>query len=155
MAQADPGRIRSIRLGFAVKGLGDGGLPSHGARRRRSGLHLSVSLGYLDRIFDYLELHDIRMYRMATALAPYATHPELEGFRPQPRECAAQLELHRRVRPRARPASLHPPRPVHIAVLRGRAHRRWRRMSLDVQAELLDGMGLGPGAGPLLLARTT
>ena len=28
---------------------------------------------------------------MATALAPYASHPDLPAFRGQPRECAAEL----------------------------------------------------------------
>ena len=45
----DIGGGRAMRLGFAVKVLGGGGLPSH----------------------------DIRMNRMATALAPYASHPDL------------------------------------------------------------------------------
>ncbi len=64
-----------MRLGFAVKVLGDGGLPSHDARRWQSGPHLSRSLEYLRAVLGYLDSVDIRMYRMATALAPYASHP--------------------------------------------------------------------------------
>ena len=32
------------------------------------------------------------MYRMATALAPYASHPDLPQFHRQVEECAEQLE---------------------------------------------------------------
>ena len=39
------GQAGSMRLGFAVKVLGDGGLPSHDTRRWQSDPHLSVSLG--------------------------------------------------------------------------------------------------------------
>ncbi len=81
-----------MRLGFAVKVLGDGGLPSHDARRWRSGPHLRVSLGYLEEILRYLDEHDVRMYRMATALAPYASHPDLPQFHRQVEECAGDLQ---------------------------------------------------------------
>ena len=68
------------RLGFAVKVLGDGGLPSHDTRRWQSGPHLRVSLERLEAIFDYLEAKDVRMYRMASGLAPYGSHPEMDRF---------------------------------------------------------------------------
>jgi hypothetical protein len=55
-----------MRLGFAVKVLGGGGLPSHDTRRWQSGPDLSVSLDRLEAILAYLDDHDIRMYRMAT-----------------------------------------------------------------------------------------
>ena len=71
------------RLGFAVKVLADGGLPSHDTRRWQSGPHLSVSLDRLDATLDRLDALDIRMYRMASALAPYATHPDLPQFHRQ------------------------------------------------------------------------
>lgn len=80
-----------MRLGFAVKVLGDGGLPSHDTRRWQSGPHLRVSIERLHRIFDYLDAHDIRMYRMASSLAPYATHPDLPQFHRQLAECADEL----------------------------------------------------------------
>ena len=69
-----------MRLGFAVKVLGGGGLPSHDSRRWRSEPHLRHSLVYLGDILDYLAERDLRMYRMATGLAPYASHPELPQF---------------------------------------------------------------------------
>jgi len=71
--------------------LGDGGLPSHDTRRWQSGPHLRVSLERLGAILDYLDRNDIRMYRMATALAPYASHPELAQFHGQIAECETEL----------------------------------------------------------------
>ena len=71
------------RLGFAVKVLGEGGLPSHDTRRWASGPHLRHSLECLRRILDYLDRHDVRMYRLPAALAPYASHPELPQFHDQ------------------------------------------------------------------------
>lgn len=79
------------RLGFAVKVLGEGGLPSHDTRRWQSGPHLRVSLERLEAILRYCDRNDIRMYRMATALAPYASHPDLPRFHSQVEECASEL----------------------------------------------------------------
>src|SRR5215210_4422631 len=81
-----------MRLGFAVKVLGDGGLPSHDTRRWQSEPHLRVSVELLRAILDRLDALDIRMYRMATALAPYASHPDLPQFHDQIDECAEQLD---------------------------------------------------------------
>jgi UV DNA damage endonuclease len=80
-----------MRLGFAVKVLGGGGLPSHDSRRWPSNPHLRVSLSRLRAIFDYLETVKIDMYRMSPSLAPYATHPELPQFRGQVEECSEDL----------------------------------------------------------------
>jgi UV DNA damage endonuclease len=135
-----------MRLGFAVKVLGDGGLPSHDTRRWQSEPHLRVSLEYLDRILDFCGAHDIRMYRMATGLAPYASHPELTRFRDQPRECAEELA---RVGERARELDIRlSTHPGQYTVLSSENERTaaLARDELEVQAELLDGMGLGPEA---------
>jgi UV DNA damage endonuclease len=135
-----------VRLGFAVKVLGEGGLPSHDARRWRSEPHLRVSLEHLGRILDYCDRNDIRMYRMATALAPYASHPDLRRFRDQPRACAPELErAGRRARDVGIRLSTHP---GQYTVLNSEDERT-RRLAveeLEVQAELLDGMQLGPEA---------
>jgi UV DNA damage endonuclease len=80
-----------VRLGFAVKVLGDGGLPSHDTRRWQSGPHLRVSIERLHDVLGYLDRHDIRMYRMASGLVPYATHPDLPQFHKQLSECADEL----------------------------------------------------------------
>src|SRR3954452_16756734 len=135
-----------MRLGFAVKVLGAGGLPSHDTRRRQSDPHLSVSLDRLEAILGYLEDNAIGMYRMATALAPYASHPDLPRFRDQPRECTERLaQIGARARAAGIRLSTHPgqytvlnsedPRVAGLAV-----------EELEVQAEILDGMGLGPEA---------
>ena len=135
-----------MRLGFAVKVLGAGGLPSHDTRRWQSGPHLRVSLERLGAILDYCDDHDIRMYRMATALAPYASHPDLPDFRDQPRACAEELaRVGALARERGIRLSTHP---GQYTVLNSE-DERVRRLAadeLEVQAQLLDGMGLGPDA---------
>jgi UV DNA damage endonuclease len=135
-----------MRLGFAVKVLGRGGLPSHDTRRWQSGPHLSVSLDHLDAILDHLRDTGIHLYRMATGLAPYASHPELPQFRDQPRACAERLaEVGARARAQGVRLSTHP---GQYTVLNSE-DERVRGLAveeLEVQAELLDGMGLGPEA---------
>jgi UV DNA damage endonuclease len=133
-----------VRLGFAVKVLGAGGLPSHDTRRWQSGPDLAVSLEYLDAILTYLDAHDIRLYRMATALAPYASHPDLPRFRDQPKRCAEQLAA---VGARARGLGIRlTSHPGQYTVLNSQDEkvRRLAAVELEVQAELMDGMGLGP-----------
>jgi len=80
-----------VRLGFAVKVLGEGGLPSHDARRWQSGPHLRHSLEALRAILEYLVRHEISMYRFTASLAPYVTHPDLPQFHGQVSECTPEL----------------------------------------------------------------
>src|SRR4051812_4177165 len=108
---AAPGRgCRSrMKLGFAVKVLGDGGLPSHDTRRWQSNPHLSVSIERLHSVFDYLDRNDIRMYRRASSPVPYATHPALPQFHRQLSECADELgELGARAKALDIRLSFHP-----------------------------------------------
>jgi UV DNA damage endonuclease len=135
-----------MRLGFAVKVLGGGGLPSHDARRWQSGPHLHVSLARLSGIFEYLAANDLRMYRIASALAPYASHPELTQFHRQVEECALELAA---VGARARESGIrlssHPGQYTvlnseHPAVVDNAV------AELEVQAALLDGLGQGSEA---------
>ena len=133
-----------MRLGFAVKVLGAGGLPSHDTRRHRSEPSLGVSLGYLDAILDYLDANDIRFYRMATALAPYASHPELTRFRDQPQRFAQQLDtIGEKARAKGIRLTTHP---GQYTVLNSEnpETQRLAAVELEVQAELMDAMGLGP-----------
>ena len=134
------------RLGFAVKVLGDGGLPSHDARRWQSRPHLSVSLERLAAILERLDSMDVRMYRMASALAPYATHPDLPQFHRQVEECAEHLA---RVGARARELdvrlSFHPGQYVVLNSERPEV-RALAALELDTTAALLDGLGCGPEA---------
>src|SRR3954465_14626013 len=108
-AQARRAGRRLMRLGFAVKVLGDGGLPSHDTRRWQSGPHLRVSIERVHAIFEYLDRHDIRMYRIASAFVPYATHADLPQFHHQLTECADELgELGARGRALGIRLSFHP-----------------------------------------------
>jgi UV DNA damage endonuclease len=135
-----------MRLGFAVKVLGAGGLPSHDTRRWQSEPHLRHSLGHLRAIFDHLADEDIRMYRMTAALAPYATHPDLIQFRGQVEECREELAaIGALAGERGLRLSTHPGQYVVLNSedpgVRAAAVR-----DLELQAEILDGMGLGPEA---------
>jgi UV DNA damage endonuclease len=134
------------RLGFAVKVLGDGGLPSHDTRRHQSGPHLRVSLERLEAIFDYLEAHDIRMYRMASGLVPYGSHPEMPEFHGQVEECAEELsELGERARAAGLRLSFHP---GQYAVLNSEREevRAAAALDFELQGAVLDAMGCGPEA---------
>jgi UV DNA damage endonuclease len=134
------------RLGFAVKVLGGGGLPSHDTRRWQSGPHLRHSLERLGRILGYLERNDIRMYRVATALAPYASHPELPQFHDQVRECAEELAaVGALVRERDIRLSSHPGQYTVLNSIDPDVQAAAVE-ELEVQAALFDSMELGPEA---------
>ena len=138
--------VTEMRLGFAVKVLGDGGLPSHDTRRRQSDPHLSVSLDHLEAVLDHLAANGIGMYRMATALAPYASHPDHPELRDQPQQCAERLAA---VGAKARAAGIRlSTHPGQYTVLNSEDERvaALAVEELEVQAEILDGMGLGPEA---------
>jgi len=85
------GLISPRRLGFAVKIAGRPDLKDHDSRRWQNEPHLRVSLEYLDRIFDYLAEHGIRMYRLSSDIAPYSTHPDLPQFHHQIEESREAL----------------------------------------------------------------
>lgn len=135
-----------MRLGFAVKVLGEGGLPSHDARRWQSGPHLRHSLEALTAILQYAGRNGIRMYRMTSDLAPYATHPDLPQFHGQVAECADELAavgaLARELDIRL---SSHPGQYIVLNSENARVVDGAIR-DLEVQAALLDAMGCGPEA---------
>jgi UV DNA damage endonuclease len=134
------------RLGFAVKVLGDGGLPSHDARRWQSGPHLRISLERLERILDRLERERISMYRMASSFAPYATHPDLPQFRGQLEQCADELErVGARLRALDVRLSTHPGQYVVLNSVREDVREAALR-DVELQAALLDSLGLGDEA---------
>ena len=133
-----------MRLGFAVKVLGAGGLPSNDARRWQSEPSLGVSLEYLESILAYLDDVDVRFYRFATGIAPYASHPDLPQFRDAPKRFAEHLA---RVGARANEQGVRlTSHPGQYTVLNSEDAevRRLAAVELEVQAELMDGMGLGP-----------
>ncbi len=134
------------RLGFAVKVVGRSGYKANDARRWRSGPHLRVSLGYLDRIFDYLDETDIRMYRISSDIAPYVTHPELPQFDHQIEECRVELAaLGGKARRFDLRLSMHPSQYI---VLNSPDERIAASAVGDFayHADFLDGLGLGPEA---------
>ena len=134
------------RLGFAVKVVGDGGRPSHDARRWQSGPHLRISLERLADVFDYLESVDIRMYRMASALVPYGSHPDMPQFHGQVEECRDQLSsLGQRARAAGIRLSFHPGQYVVLNSEEERV-RRAAVLDLELHASVLDGLGAGPEA---------
>jgi UV DNA damage endonuclease len=139
-----------VRLGFAVKVLGEGGLPTHDARRWQSGPHLRHSIAALHGVLGYLERHGIAMYRMTSALAPYATHPGLPQFHRQLDETREELAaLGARARAAGIRLSTHPGQYVVLnsddPAVRDAAIR-----DLELQAGLLDAMGLGEEAVAVL-----
>jgi UV DNA damage endonuclease len=135
-----------VRLGFAVKVLGEGGLPAHDARRWQSGPHLRTSIEALHGVLEYLGRNEIGMYRMTASLAPYATHPDLPRFHRQVEESLEPLAaLGERARELDVRLSTHPGQYVVLnsedAGVRDGAIR-----DLELQARLLDAMDLGSEA---------
>lgn len=135
-----------MRLGFVVKPLGRPELKSHDSRRWQNSPHLSVSLAYLRDIFTYLVEAGITMYRISSELAPYATHPDMPQFHYQVEECAPELaQIGAMARVAGLRLSFHPGQHV---VLNSPDPDTARLSAEDVivQANILDGMGLGPDA---------
>jgi UV DNA damage endonuclease len=135
-----------MRLGFAVKVMGQPGLKSHDTRRWQNDPHLSVSLAYLRDVFAYLRQIDVHMYRMSSDLAPYITHPDLPQFHQQIDECAQELAAVGEIaRQDGLRLSFHPGAytvlnsPDEDIALKTMA-------DLEAQASILDAMGLGPEA---------
>jgi UV DNA damage endonuclease len=128
------------RLGFAVKVLGGGGLPSHDTRRSQSDPHLGVSLERLDAILDRLERERIAMYRLTSDFVPYGTHPDMPRFHRQLEECEDEL---RRAGARLRELdvriSTHPGQYVVLNSARDDVQEAAIR-DLELQAALLDAL---------------
>ncbi|GGH10653.1 hypothetical protein GCM10007036_07320 [Alsobacter metallidurans] len=146
LSTAPGGQRRISRLGFPVKVMGRDDLKSHDARRSTSDPHLKVSLGYLDTLLDYLVRHDIRMYRMSSDLAPYATHPDMPQFHDMVRESAPELRaIGAKAKELGVRLSFHPSQYV---VLNSPDPELIRKSAWDLasQAEMLDLMELGPEA---------
>lgn len=136
----------SRKLGFAVKVVGEPGLPSHDTRRWRSKPHLRVSLERLRGILDYLARMDIGMYRLPSGLVPYATHPDLPQFHGQIEECATELaEVGARANELGVRLSSHPAQYV-VLNSASKSVREAAARDVELQARLLDAMGLGPEA---------
>jgi len=139
-------REHERRLGFAVKVMGQGGMPSHDTRRWQSGPSVQVSIKALHRIFNYLRDQDIRMYRMSSDVVPYATHPDMPQFHRQIKENAVELaRLGQYAAKLDIRLSLHPSQYI---VLNAEDESIVQKSiaDLDSQARLLDAMEQGPEA---------
>ena len=131
-----------MRLGFAVKVLGQPNLKSNDSRRWQNGPHLSVSLAYVRDILMYLRKAGIRMYRLSSELAPYVTHPDLPQFHDQIDACRPELaEIGELARGDDVRLSFHPGAYV---VLNSPDESVAAKSIADLnsQAEMLDAMGL-------------
>ena len=138
--------VGAMRLGFAVKVMGQPGMKSGDTRRWQQGPHLRVSLGHLCEIFGYLREHGIHMYRMGSDLAPYATHPTLTQFHGMVKESAADLAyVGKMAREQDLRLSFHP---SQFIVLNSENEELTKKSmwDLDSQAEILDLMECGPEA---------
>ena len=135
-----------LRLGFPVKIVARPDLKSNDTRRWQANPHLRTSLEYMDTILDHLDKHDIRMYRMSSDLAPYATHPDMPQFHGMVAESAAELAaVGAKTRRLGIRLSFHPSQYV---VLNSPDAELVCKSAWDLasQAEMLDRMELGPEA---------
>ncbi len=135
-----------LRLGFPVKVMARPDLKSSDARRWQSNPHLRTSLGYLDAVLDHLDKHDIRMYRMSSDIAPYATHPGMPQFHSMVPDSDAELRAFgAKARRLGIRLSFHP---SQFVVLNSPDPELVRKSVWDLasQAEMLDRMELGPEA---------
>jgi UV DNA damage endonuclease len=141
MTRSDP-----LRLGFPVKVMARPDLKSNDARRWQSGPHLSVSLDYLDAILDHCAAKGIRMYRMSSDLAPYATHPDMPQFHSMVEDCAERLAaIGSKARALDLRLSFHPSQFVLLNAP-DEAILNKSLADLGSQARMLDLMSLGPEA---------
>jgi UV DNA damage endonuclease len=137
---------RPLRLGFPVKVMGDPDIKSNDTRRWQQKPHLKVSLEYMDRALDYLDRHNVRMYRLSSDLAPYATHPDMPQFHTMVRDSDAELRaLGAKAKNLDIRLSFHP---SQFVVLNSPDAALVEKSVWDLssQAEMLDRMELGPEA---------
>ncbi|MCQ8278373.1 UV DNA damage repair endonuclease UvsE [Acetobacteraceae bacterium KSS8] len=131
-----------LRLGFPVKVMARPDLKSSDARRWQSAPHLKVSLEMLDAVLDHLDRHDIRMYRMSSDIAPYATHPDLPQFHSMVADSASELAAFgAKAKRLGIRLSFHP---SQFVVLNSPDPELVRKSAWDLasQAEMLDRMEL-------------
>lgn len=136
----------TMRLGFAAKVLGNGGMKDADARRWQNNPHLRVSLGYLRAIFAYLHEAGISMYRISSRIAPYITHPDLPQFHHQLDECAEELTaLGALAHEYGLRLSMHPEPYTVLNSPDARVVDAAVR-DLEFHADFMDALGLGPEA---------
>jgi UV DNA damage endonuclease len=100
----------------------------------------------VDRALDYLDRHDIRMYRLSSDLAPYAAHPDMPQFHSMVRDSDAELRsFGAKATKLGIRLSFHP---SQFVVLNSPDAKLVDKSVWDLnsQAEMLDRMELGPEA---------
>ena len=135
-----------LRLGIPVKLLGRPDLKSNDTRRWKNAPHLKVSLEYLDAILDHCAALGVRMYRMSSDLAPYATHPDMPQFHSMVEDSAAELAaIGAKASALDIRLSFHP---SQFVLLNAPDPSIVEKSVNDLasQARMLDLMGLGPDA---------
>ncbi|HUS15121.1 MAG TPA: UV DNA damage repair endonuclease UvsE [Chloroflexia bacterium] len=148
--QSSPGPAsltpQPLRLGVPVKLMGAPDIKSNDTRRWQQNPHLKVSLEHMDRALDYLDRHDIRMYRLSSDLAPYATHPDMPQFQSMVSDSGAELRAFgAKAKKLGIRLSFHP---SQFVVLNSPDAALVEKSIWDLssQAEMLDRMELGSEA---------
>jgi len=135
-----------IRLGVAVRILGQAGLRARDGRRAEHAPHLSISLLLVREVLAYLAERQIGCYRLADDLAPYLTDERHPEFARQLDECGdllaetGALACDYRIR-----LSMHMPMHVTLAAPDAAVAER-SAVELIARAQLLDALGAGPEA---------
>ncbi len=133
-----------MRLGFAVKVLGQKGVKSHDARRHANAPHLRFSIEYAHGVFDYLEATGISMYRFSSDFAPYLTHPDMPQFHAQIEEAHDELvALGKRAQALNLRLSFHPSQFILLNSPNDKLTQGSIR-EFVAAATMLDLMGCGP-----------
>ena len=135
-----------MRIGFAVKVLGEGGIKECDMRRHQNNPHLKCSIEMLHEVFEYLNRTDIRMYRMSSDLAPYLTHPDMPQFHKQLEESQEELAaLGKKAREYDLRLSLHPSQYIVLNAADETIAAK-SIADLNAQAMILEMMGLDDNA---------
>lgn len=135
-----------MRIGFAVKVLGEGGIKECDMRRHKNNPHLKYSIEMIHEVFGYLNRADIRMYRMSSDLAPYLTHPDMPQFHNQLEESQEELAaLGKQAREYDLRLSLHPSQYIVLNAA-DEAIAAKSIADLNAQAMILEMMGLDHNA---------
>jgi UV DNA damage endonuclease len=135
-----------IRLGVAVRILGQAGLRSRDGRRAEHAPHLSISLLLVREVLAYLAERQIGCYRLADDLAPYLTDERHPEFARQIDECGDLLaETGALARDHGIRLSMHLPMHVTLAAPDAAVAMR-SAVEVIARARLLTALGAGPEA---------
>lgn len=135
-----------IRLGVAVRILGQAGLRARDGRRAEHAPHLSVSLLLVREVLAYLAERQIGCYRLADDLAPYLADERHPAFARQIDECGELLtETGALACGHGIRLSMHMPMHVTLSAPDVAVAER-SAAEVIARARLLDALGTGPDA---------